>query len=100
MLKAMYFVIFLFTDSLINRKLSLYYIVCYIIIIKFLCSCDFNVFKYMFFTEGREEILNLNCEIINFIHCIKEKCNLDPQGKSKFASAQVKHGLTGNMNSV
>ncbi|TRZ02217.1 hypothetical protein DNTS_030442 [Danionella cerebrum] len=24
--------------------------------------------------EGREEILNLNCKIINFIHCVKEKC--------------------------
>ncbi|XP_056093436.1 uncharacterized protein C22orf15 isoform X2 [Rhinichthys klamathensis goyatoka] len=37
------------------------------------------MFITVIFGEGREEILNLNCEIINFIHCIKEKCNLDPQ---------------------
>ncbi|XP_051758644.1 uncharacterized protein C22orf15 [Ctenopharyngodon idella] len=37
------------------------------------------MFITVIFGEGREEILNLNCKIINFIHCIKEKCNLDPQ---------------------
>ncbi|KAK7146166.1 hypothetical protein R3I93_013799 [Phoxinus phoxinus] len=37
------------------------------------------MFITVIFGEGREEILNLNCNIINFIHCIKEKCNLDPQ---------------------
>ncbi|XP_067268703.1 uncharacterized protein C22orf15 isoform X1 [Pseudorasbora parva] len=38
-----------------------------------------EMFITVIFGEGREEILNLNCKIINFIHCIKEKCNLDPQ---------------------
>ncbi|XP_077080159.1 uncharacterized protein C22orf15 [Siphateles boraxobius] len=37
------------------------------------------MFITVIFGEGREEILNLNCKIVNFIHCIKEKCNLDPQ---------------------
>ncbi|XP_056320488.1 uncharacterized protein C22orf15 isoform X1 [Danio aesculapii] len=37
------------------------------------------MFITVIFGEGREEILNLNCKIINFIHCIKKKCNLDPQ---------------------
>ncbi|XP_036418708.1 uncharacterized protein LOC118802311 isoform X3 [Colossoma macropomum] len=30
--------------------------------------------------EGRVEIFNLNCRIVNFVHCLKERCNLDPQG--------------------
>ncbi|XP_053356463.1 uncharacterized protein LOC128527860 [Clarias gariepinus] len=29
--------------------------------------------------EKRAELLNLNCRIVNFIHCLKEKCKLDPQ---------------------
>lgn len=30
--------------------------------------------------EGREQLLNLNCWIINFVHCLKEKCGLDLEG--------------------
>ncbi|KAL7828560.1 hypothetical protein SRHO_G00321940 [Serrasalmus rhombeus] len=30
--------------------------------------------------EGRVEIFNLNCRIVNFVHCLKERCSLDPQG--------------------
>ncbi|XP_051509744.1 uncharacterized protein C22orf15-like [Myxocyprinus asiaticus] len=37
------------------------------------------MFVTVIFGEGKEELLNLNCKIINFIHCIKEKCNLDAQ---------------------
>ncbi|XP_062861082.1 uncharacterized protein LOC134323488 [Trichomycterus rosablanca] len=29
--------------------------------------------------EGRAELFNLNCRIVNFIHCLREKCHLDPQ---------------------
>ncbi|XP_051964150.1 uncharacterized protein C22orf15-like [Xyrauchen texanus] len=37
------------------------------------------MFVTVIFGEGREELLNINCKIINFIHCIKEKCNLGVQ---------------------
>ncbi|XP_051951077.1 uncharacterized protein C22orf15-like [Xyrauchen texanus] len=38
-----------------------------------------EMFVTVIFGEGKEELLNLNCKIVNFIHCIKEKCNLDAQ---------------------
>ncbi|KAJ8414722.1 hypothetical protein AAFF_G00022450 [Aldrovandia affinis] len=31
------------------------------------------------FGEGQSEIFNTNCRIINFIHCLKQRCNLDPE---------------------
>ncbi|XP_030621114.1 uncharacterized protein C22orf15 [Chanos chanos] len=37
------------------------------------------MFVSVLFGEGRREIFNLNCRIANFIQCLKEKCNVDPQ---------------------
>ncbi|XP_056586039.1 uncharacterized protein CXorf65 homolog [Triplophysa dalaica] len=35
------------------------------------------MFVTVMLDEGREQLLNLNCWIINFVHCLKEKCGLD-----------------------
>ncbi|KAJ8379528.1 hypothetical protein SKAU_G00003060 [Synaphobranchus kaupii] len=37
------------------------------------------MFVTVLFGEGHSEIFNPNCRIINFIHCLKERCNLDPE---------------------
>ncbi|XP_015221515.1 uncharacterized protein C22orf15 isoform X2 [Lepisosteus oculatus] len=31
------------------------------------------------FGDNQKEMLNPNCRIINFIHCLKEKCSLEPE---------------------
>ncbi|KAJ8263304.1 hypothetical protein COCON_G00157610 [Conger conger] len=31
------------------------------------------------FGEGHSEIFNTNCRVINFIHCLKERCSLDTE---------------------
>ncbi|KAF7698854.1 hypothetical protein HF521_003596 [Silurus meridionalis] len=31
--------------------------------------------------EQRYALLNINCQIVNFIHCLKKKCKLDPQAQ-------------------
>ncbi|CAG5919657.1 uncharacterized protein C22orf15 isoform 1-T1 [Menidia menidia] len=36
-----------------------------------------EMFVSILFGEGRTEILNLNCRLINFIHHLKERCGLD-----------------------
>ncbi|XP_053534126.1 uncharacterized protein LOC128629555 isoform X2 [Ictalurus punctatus] len=39
------------------------------------------MFATVILGEKRTELLNLNCRIVNFIHCLKEKCKLDPQAQ-------------------
>ncbi|TSK38377.1 hypothetical protein Baya_2793 [Bagarius yarrelli] len=29
--------------------------------------------------DKKTELLNLNCRIVNFVYCLKQKCKLDPQ---------------------
>ncbi|XP_017162414.1 uncharacterized protein C22orf15 isoform X2 [Poecilia reticulata] len=35
------------------------------------------MFVTVLFGDGRMEMLNLNCKLVNFIHHLKEKCGLD-----------------------
>ncbi|XP_057213240.1 uncharacterized protein LOC130568418 isoform X3 [Triplophysa rosa] len=35
------------------------------------------MFVIVMLDEGREQLLNLNCWIINFVYCLKAKCGLD-----------------------
>nr|XP_055023993.1 uncharacterized protein CXorf65 homolog [Misgurnus anguillicaudatus] len=35
------------------------------------------MFVTVILDEGKEQLLNLDCSIIYFIHCLKEKCGLD-----------------------
>ncbi|KAM6931431.1 uncharacterized protein C22orf15 [Xenentodon cancila] len=40
-------------------------------------STIIDVTKIVLLTDGRTEMMNLNCRLINFIHHLKEKCGLD-----------------------
>ncbi|XP_034548871.1 uncharacterized protein C22orf15 [Notolabrus celidotus] len=35
------------------------------------------MFVTILFGDSRMEMFNLNCKLIHFIHCLKEKCSLD-----------------------
>ncbi|XP_029915072.1 uncharacterized protein C22orf15 [Myripristis murdjan] len=35
------------------------------------------MFVTVLFGENRMELFNLNCKLINFVHCLKERCGLD-----------------------
>ncbi|XP_055775371.1 uncharacterized protein C22orf15-like isoform X1 [Salvelinus fontinalis] len=37
------------------------------------------MFVTVLFGEAQTELFNLNCRMINFIHSLKERCDLDPQ---------------------
>ncbi|XP_041956185.1 uncharacterized protein LOC125294870 isoform X3 [Alosa alosa] len=37
---------------------------------------------------GRADLFNLDCRIMNFIHSLKERCQVDPQGSSEGAEVQ------------
>ncbi|XP_038867076.1 uncharacterized protein C22orf15 isoform X3 [Salvelinus namaycush] len=36
-------------------------------------------FSFITLKEAQTELFNLNCRMINFIHSLKERCDLDPQ---------------------
>ncbi|KAF4071942.1 hypothetical protein AMELA_G00268700 [Ameiurus melas] len=39
------------------------------------------MFATVILGDKRTELLNLNCRIVNFVNCLKEKCKLDPQAQ-------------------
>lgn len=45
-----------------------------------LVSTIIGLTKENIFADGRMEMLNLNCKLVNFIHHLKEKCGLDFKG--------------------
>ncbi|XP_054906779.1 uncharacterized protein C22orf15 isoform X2 [Poeciliopsis prolifica] len=42
-----------------------------------LISAVIGLTKELILADGRMEMLNLNCKLVNFIHHLKEKCGLD-----------------------
>ena len=40
-------------------------------------------------TDSRQELFNLNCKLINFIHDLKERCGLDRKGEPSLRSVHL-----------
>jgi hypothetical protein len=47
-------------------------------------------FSFITLKEAQTELFNLNCRMLNFIHSLKERCDLDPQGTVLYFSHREK----------
>ena len=54
--------------------------------------------RFFALSDNRTELFNLNCRLMNFIQNLKERCNVESQGKHPFSSVAEKY--SNNTNSL
>nr|XP_046242280.1 uncharacterized protein C22orf15 [Scatophagus argus] len=47
------------------------------VLVELSCSWDQKMYVTILFGDNKMEMLNLNCKLINFIHHLKQRCDLD-----------------------